>query len=110
VTVTPLSELAGSAAAGTTDSASAGSPLSPSPSMPPVSGVGSFADALSNAFDAASGALARADRSEHAYASGSGGLQAMVLDRAQADIALTIATTAASRTSQALSTILGMQV
>jgi flagellar hook-basal body complex protein FliE len=98
VTVTPLSELAGSAAAVTPDSA------------PPVSGAGSFADALSNAFDAASGALARADRSEHAYASGSGGLQAMVLDRAQADIALTIATTAASRTSQALSTILGMQV
>jgi flagellar hook-basal body complex protein FliE len=103
VNLAPLLGLAGSDAPGTPDSAT---PVSP----PPVSGTGSFGDALANAFDAASGALARADRSEHAYASGSGGLQAMVLDRAQADIALTIATTAASRTSQALSTILGMQV
>ncbi len=100
MTVTPLSSLAGSDASGTPDTAQ----------PPVVSGAGSFADALSHAFDAASGALAQADRSERAYASGSGGLQAMVLDRAQADIALTIATTAASRTSQALSTILGMQV
>jgi len=107
MTVTPLSDLTGSSAAGTPDSGPLGSPASSSPS---ASGPSSFADALSNAFDAASGALARADRSERAYASGSGGLQAMVLDRAQADIALTIATTAASRTSQALSTILGMQV
>jgi flagellar hook-basal body complex protein FliE len=103
VTVTPLSALTGSADSGSADAAALGSP-------PSASGAGSFADALSHAFDAASGALARADRSEHAYASGSGALQAMVLDRAQADIALTIATTAASRTSQALSTILGMQV
>jgi flagellar hook-basal body complex protein FliE len=70
----------------------------------------SFASALENAFDAAGGALARADRSERAFARGAGGLQEMVLDRAQADIALQIATTAASKTSQALSTILGMQV
>ncbi len=69
-----------------------------------------FADALSRAFDSAGDALAKADRSEHAFAHGTGGLQEMVLDRAQADIALSVATTAASRATQALSTILGMQV
>ena len=39
-----------------------------------------------------------------------GGLQEMVLERAQADIALSIASAAASRTAQALTTVLGMQV
>ena len=69
-----------------------------------------FTEALERAFDAAGSALAKADRSEHAFARGAGGLQAMVLDRAQAEIALTIATTAASKSAQALTTILGMQV
>ena len=76
---------------------------------PPATANG-FASALENAFDAAGSALEKADRSEHAFAHGTGGLQEMVLDRAQADIALSIATTAISKTSQALSTILGMQV
>jgi hypothetical protein len=34
----------------------------------------------------------------------------MVLERAQADVALSLASAAASRTTQTLSTILGMQV
>jgi len=37
-------------------------------------------------------------------------LQAMVLERAQADVALSIASATASRVVQSLSTILGMQV
>jgi flagellar hook-basal body complex protein FliE len=79
-------------------------------SPPPLSGPASFAGALENAFDSAGGALEKADRSERAFARGTGGLQEMVLDRAQADIALSIATTTASRASAALSTILGMQI
>jgi flagellar hook-basal body complex protein FliE len=86
----------------------------PDTAIAPLAGASpapsSFAAALENAFDSAGGALEKADRSERAFASGAGGLQEMVLDRAQADIALSIATTTASRASAALSTILGMQI
>ena len=71
---------------------------------------GSFANAVSTAFDDASASLARADRAEHAFAAGRGGLQEMVLERAQADVALSLASAAASRVTAALSTVLGMQV
>ncbi len=70
----------------------------------------SFAGALGRAFGDASASLERADRSERAFAAGHGGLQEMVLQRAQADVALSLASAAATRASQALSTILGMQV
>lgn len=69
-----------------------------------------FAGALGRAFGDASVSLERADRSERAFAAGRGGLQEMVLQRAQADVALSLASAAATRASQALSTILGMQV
>lgn len=71
---------------------------------------GAFASALGHALDAASGALQRADSAERAFVRGAGGLQEMVLERARADIALSIASAAASRTAQALTTVLGMQV
>ena len=38
------------------------------------------------------------------------GLQEMVLERAQADVVLSVASAAASRAAQALTTLLGMQV
>jgi len=60
--------------------------------------------------DAAGSALGRADEAESAFAAHHGGLQAMVVERARADIALTVAATAAQRTAQAVSTLLGMQV
>jgi hypothetical protein len=60
--------------------------------------------------DAAGAALSRADDAESAFAAHHGGVQAMVVERARADIALTIAATAAQRTAQAVSTLLGMQV
>jgi flagellar hook-basal body complex protein FliE len=69
-----------------------------------------FGGALLRALDGAGAALARADAAEKSFARGGGGLQEMVVERAQADIALAIAGAAASRTAQALSTILGMQV
>ncbi len=72
--------------------------------------AGGFARALGQAFDAASHALSRADAAERAFANGRGGLQEMALERAQADVALSIASAAASRVAQSLQTILGMQV
>jgi hypothetical protein len=60
--------------------------------------------------DAAGSQLDRADAAESAYARGQGGLQEMVLERARADIALQVAATGAQRASQALNTLLGMQI
>jgi flagellar hook-basal body complex protein FliE len=78
----------------------------------PLAGVssGSFGAVLQQALGAADGALQRADAAEHAFAAGRGGLQEMIVERAQADVMLSIATSAASRTAQAVSTILGMQI
>jgi flagellar hook-basal body complex protein FliE len=70
----------------------------------------SFAGALAKAFGDASASLEHADAAERAFTAGRGGLQEMVLERAQADVALSLASAAASRTTQTLSTILGMQV
>jgi flagellar hook-basal body complex protein FliE len=81
-------------------------PLAPAPAMRDET----FGSALLQALDGAGAALARADRAEQSFVHGSGGLQEMVVERAQADVALAIAGATASRTAQALSTILGMQV
>ena len=77
---------------------------------PAASAQAPFAGALQDAFVAAGAALDHAAAAEGAFASGRGGLQEMVLERAQADVALSIASAAASRTAQALSTVLGMQI
>ena len=74
------------------------------------SGGASFGSQLLEALDAASNVLGRADAAERAFAQGRGGLQEMVLERAKADVVLSLASAAASRTAQALTTILGMQV
>ncbi|HEY0613748.1 MAG TPA: hypothetical protein VGC96_03865 [Candidatus Elarobacter sp.] len=60
--------------------------------------------------DAAGTILAGADRAESAFAAHRGGLQEMVVERARADVALQVAATAAQRTAQGLSTLLGMQI
>lgn len=83
-------------------------PTSVSPA--PVSASLDFAGAVSKAFGAASKALAHADRAEHAFVSGRGGLQEMTLERAQADVALSIASATTTHVAQSLQTILGMQV
>jgi len=79
-----------------------------SPVTPPADDA--FGNAVLGALDAASAALERAGGAERAFAGGHGGLQEMVLERAQADVALSLASTTASRVTQALGTILGMQV
>lgn len=76
--------------------------------LPP--GANAFTSALGGAFNAASDALGRADAAESAFSAGRGGMQEMVLERAQADVALSLASAAASRAAQSLSTILGMQI
>jgi flagellar hook-basal body complex protein FliE len=74
---------------------------------PAAEPFGAFvAEALGNA----SALLERADAAERAFARGRGGLQEMVVERAQADVALSLASATASRATQALTTILGMQI
>jgi flagellar hook-basal body complex protein FliE len=60
--------------------------------------------------DAAGAALGQADAAETAFARGRGGLQEMVVARAQADITLAVAASGAQRAAQALNTLLGMQI
>jgi flagellar hook-basal body complex protein FliE len=87
-------------------------PLAPVPDAPlaPGGDASSFAGALERALDDAGGALERAERAERSFTQGRGGLQEMVLERAQADVALSLATAAASRGVQALTAIMSMQV
>jgi flagellar hook-basal body complex protein FliE len=60
--------------------------------------------------DAAGARLDAADGAEAAFTAGRGGLQEMVVARAQADVALQIAAAAAQHAVQSLNTLLGMQV
>ena len=54
--------------------------------------------------------LQRATGAEDAFAAGGGDLGRAVYERAQADVALSVAAAAAQRATQALQTILNMQV
>ncbi len=54
--------------------------------------------------------LERAETAENAFAAGSGSLQTAVYERARADVALSVATAAAGRATQAIQSILNMQV
>ena len=67
-------------------------------------------DAFGALVDAAGAALDRADRAEQAFAQHRGGLAEMIVERASADVMLQLAASAAQRTTQAVSTLLGMQV
>ena len=72
--------------------------------------VGSGASAFARLVDAAGAILESADRAEAAFAAHRGGLQEMVVERARADVALQVAATAAQRTAQSVTTLLGMQL
>ncbi|MGA3037372.1 MAG: hypothetical protein ABSE64_07770 [Vulcanimicrobiaceae bacterium] len=63
-----------------------------------------------NVLDGAGAALDRADRAEHVFAEQRSGLVEMMVERASADVMLQLAAAAAQRTTQAVSTLLGMQV
>ncbi len=87
-------------------------PLEPDGQVTPVSGGPAsnpqalFADLVVRA----SSALERAADAEQAFVHGRGGLQEMVIERAQADVLLQLAAAVTSRCAGSLSTILSMQV
>ena len=68
--------------------------------------AGEFARAL----DALAQTLGSAARAEDTFAAGTGTLQQAVYERAQADVALAIATSSASRIVTSVQAILNMQV
>lgn len=79
--------------------------LSEAPTVTPLQ-----ADGFGAALDAAGAALDRADSAERAFSGHRGGLVEMMVERANADVMLQLAAAAAQRATQAVSTILGMQV
>ena len=62
------------------------------------------------ALDAIGRALGDATQAEDAFANGSGSLQDAMYKRAQADVALSVATAAAQRAAQAVQTLLNLQI
>lgn len=70
----------------------------------------SLGRAFERAVAAAGAAFDRADASEAAFVAGHGSVLAMSIDRAQADVVLSVASAAASRAAQAVTTIFNMQV
>jgi len=85
-------------------------PSGPSPHSDATATANGGANAFQRLVDAAGAILDGADRAETAFAAHRGGLQEMVVERARADIALQIAASAAQRTAQSLSALLGMQI
>lgn len=81
------------------------------PDAPPAATPAKMdAPAFARALDALGGVLGRATSAEDALANGTGSLQSAVYERAQADVALSVATATAQRSAQALSAILNMQI
>ncbi len=80
------------------------------PAPPAVGPIGSESNAFAKLVDAAGALLGRAEHAEASFAAHRGGLQEMVVERARADIALAVAATAAQRATQAVSSLLGMQL
>jgi hypothetical protein len=81
-------------------------PLQDAPAVAPLPDKPAFEGLV----DIAGAALDRADAAERAFAQHRGGLVEMMVERASADAMLQLATAAAQRTTQAISTLLGMQV
>jgi flagellar hook-basal body complex protein FliE len=76
----------------------------------PTSRDGDGASAFGSALDSLGGSLAEAQGAEDAFARNAGSLADAVYDRARADVALSVATAAAQRCAQAISSITNMQV
>ena len=71
---------------------------------------GGLFNGLVGGLESAGAALEQAQHAERAFASGRGGLQEMVFERARADSILSVASAGASKAAQSLNTILNMQV
>lgn len=83
-------------------------PILPDAPTAPASDDG--ADKFTRALDAIATALTGANHAEDAFAYGRGTLEDAVYERAQADVALSIATATAQRITQAVQSVLNMQV
>ncbi|HVA34205.1 MAG TPA: flagellar hook-basal body complex protein FliE [Candidatus Baltobacteraceae bacterium] len=81
-------------------------PQIPLTNRPALSADAAFARAL----DEFGSILTGAQTAEDAFANGAGSLQEAVYERARADVALSVATAAASRAAQAIGSIMNMQV
>ena len=68
------------------------------------------ASAFARAVDAAGAIFTDASRAEDAFANGNGSLRNAVYDRVRADVVLSVAVAAAQRASQAVQTVLSMQI
>jgi flagellar hook-basal body complex protein FliE len=83
-------------------------PLLPdTPAQPDRTGDGR---GFSQALDALGDALTGASKAEDDFAYGRGTLHDAIYERAQADVALSVATATAQRVAQAVQSILNMQV
>jgi len=76
----------------------------------PPKNNGDAAKLFADVAQAVGATLERAESAENAFAGGGGSLQAAIYERARADVALSVVTAAAGRTTQALQSILNMQV
>ena len=86
-------------------------PLVPDvPLVSPSKSDGAAAPDFAQALDALGGVLTGANRAEDLFANGRGSLQSAVYERAQADVALAIATSTAQRAVQSVQAVLNMQV
>ncbi len=79
------------------------------PDAPPAVPDGDAA-AFARALDALGDVLTGATRAEDNFAYGTGSLQNAIYERAQADVALSVATATAQRIAQAAQSVLNMQV
>lgn len=84
--------------------------LTPDVSPVPPLQTPQFAGTFERLVDDLGSVLDRAANAENAFASGAGDLQTAVYNRARADIAISVATSAAQRAAQALQSVLNMQV
>ncbi len=80
------------------------------PDVPATAARTVGADDFARALDAADALLTGANRAEEGFAYGHGTLQDAVYERAQADVALAIATSTAQRVVQSVQSVLNMQV
>jgi len=80
------------------------------PDTPVPESDGADGATFARALDAVGEALRGANRAEDNFAYGRGTLQEAVYERAQADMALAVATSTATRIAQAVQSVLNMQV
>lgn len=68
------------------------------------------ASGFAHALEQVGSQLSSATAAEDAYANGGGSLQSAMYERARADVALSVATATAQRVSQAISSVLNIQI